>query len=62
MTKAQKVCAVFPAALDDRDRSDIAVWWERKEYQDIQALEAHQALTDPQALQDSRDTAETQDS
>lgn len=62
MTQAQRVCAVFPAALDDRDRLDIAVWSERKEYQDIRAQEARQVLTDPQAFQDSRDTAAIQDS
>lgn len=33
---------------------------ERKEYQGIQAQEAHQVLTDPQALQVCRDTAATQ--
>lgn len=60
MTQGLKVCADILAALDARARSDIAVWSERKEYQDIQAREAHQVLTDPQARQVSRDTVATQ--
>lgn len=55
-----KVCGGFLEVLDDRDRSVIVVWSERKESQDTPEREVRQVLTDPRALQVCRDTVETQ--